>query len=154
MERTLIIIKPDAINRGLVGDIISRFEHKGLKIVGMKMRYLEDTELEEHYAHLKDKPFFPVLRDFMKHSPTLLMCLEGRGVVDAVRLMCGPTYGLQAAPGTIRGDYSMSIQQNIVHASEDVAAAEVEVKRFFKDDELFDYPRMDMEMVYSVDERK
>lgn len=153
MQKTLIIIKPDAINRGLAGQILSRFERKGLKVVGMKMRYLEDAELEEHYAHLKDKPFFPMLRDFMKHSPSLLVALEGNGVVDAVRLMCGPTHGLQAAPGTIRGDYSMSIQQNIVHASESDEAAEAEIKRFFKPEELFDYPRIDMEMVYSVEER-
>lgn len=153
MQRTLVIIKPDAINRGLAGEILARFEDKGLKIVGMKMKHLEDAELEEHYSHLKDKPFFPALRDFMKHSPSLVLCLEGNGVVDAVRLMCGPTHGLQAAPGTIRGDYSMSIQQNVVHASEDEAAAETEVKRFFTASELFDYPRIDMEMVYSVEER-
>jgi nucleoside-diphosphate kinase len=153
MQRTLVIIKPDAMNRGLAGEITARFEDKGLKIVGMKMKVLEDEELAEHYSHLKDKPFFPALRDFMKHSPSLIVCLEGNGVVDAVRLMCGPTHGLQAAPGTIRGDYSMSIQQNIVHASEDLAAAEAEVKRFFKEDELFSYQRMDMEMVYSIEER-
>ncbi len=153
MQRTLVIIKPDAVNRGLAGEIIARFEDKGLKIVGMKMKHLEDAELEEHYSHLKDKPFFPALRNFMKHSPSLVVCLEGTGVVDAVRLMCGPTHGLQAAPGTIRGDYSMSIQQNVVHASESDEAAVQEVKRFFKDDELFDYPRMDMEMIYSEEER-
>lgn len=153
MQRTLIIIKPDAINRGLAGEILSRFEQKGLKIVGMKMKHLQDAELEEHYAHHKDKPFFPALRDFMKHSPSLILCLEGNGVVDAVRLICGPTHGLEAAPGTIRGDYSMSIQQNIVHASENEEVAEAEIKRFFKPEELFDYPRIDMEMVYSVEER-
>lgn len=141
------------MNRALVGEILSRFEDKGLKIVGLKMKHLEDQELAEHYSHLKDKPFFPALRDFMKHSPSLLICLEGNGVVDAVRLMCGPTNGLQAAPGTIRGDYSMSIQQNIVHASEDKAAADLEVSRFFTATELFDYPRIDMEMVYSAEER-
>lgn len=153
MQRTLVIIKPDAINRGLAGMIIRRFEDKGLKIVGCKMEHLQDKELEEHYAHHVNKPFFPALRDFMKHSPSLILCLEGNGVVDAIRLMAGPTHGLQAAPGTIRGDYSMSIQQNIVHASETVEDAEKEVRRFFKEDELFDYPRIDMEMVYSVEER-
>lgn len=153
MDRTLIIIKPDAINRGLAGEILQRFENKGLKIVGMKMKHLEDAELEEHYSHHKDKPFFPALRDFMKHSPSLILCLEGNGVIEAVRLLCGPTHGLQAAPGTIRGDFSMSIQQNIVHASEDAEAAQAEIKRFFKAEELFDYPRIDMEMVYSVEER-
>jgi nucleoside-diphosphate kinase len=89
----------------------------------------------------------------MKHSPSLVICLEGNGVVDAVRLMCGPTHGLQAAPGTIRGDYSMSIQQNVVHASESDEAAKEEVARFFKDGELFDYVRMDMDMIYSLEER-
>lgn len=153
MQRTLVIIKPDAINRGLAGEILNRFERKGLKIVGMKMKHLEDLELEEHYSHIKDKPFFPALRDFMKHSPSLVLCLEGNGVIDAVRLMCGPTHGLQANPGTIRGDYSMSIQQNVVHASESDEAAEQEVKRFFKSEELFSYARMDMEMIYSEEER-
>jgi nucleoside-diphosphate kinase len=153
MERTLVIIKPDAINRALAGEILARFEDKGLKIVGMKMKQLEDKELEEHYSHIADKPFFPALRDFMKHCPSLVVCLEGNGVVDAVRLMCGPTHGLQAAPGTLRGDFSMSIQQNVVHASESKEAAEAEVKRFFEPSELFDYPRIDMEMVYSVEER-
>lgn len=153
MERTLVIIKPDAINRALAGEILARFEDKGLKIVGMKMKLLEDKELEEHYSHIADKPFFPALRDFMKHCPSLVLCLEGNGVVDALRLMCGPTHGLQAAPGTLRGDYSMSIQQNVVHASESKEAAESEIKRFFEPSELFEYPRIDMEMVYSIEER-
>lgn len=153
MQRTLIIIKPDAINRGIAGEILNRFERKGLKIVGMKMKHLVDQELEEHYSHIKDKPFFPALRDFMKHSPSLLCVLEGNGVVDAVRLMCGPTHGLQAGPGTIRGDFSMSIQQNVVHASESDEHAEAEVKHFFKADELFDYDRIDMGMIYSEEER-
>lgn len=153
MQRTLVIIKPDAINRGLAGEIIGRFEQKGLKIVGLKFKHLTDPELEEHYAHHRGKPFFQTLKDFMRHSPSLIVCLEGNGVVDAVRLLCGPTHGLEAPPGTIRGDYSMSIQQNIVHASENEASAEAEIKRFFKPEELFDYPRIDMEMVYSVEER-
>lgn len=153
MQRTLVIIKPDAINRGIAGEIMNRFERKGLKIVGMKMKHLEDAELKEHYSHIADKPFYPALRDFMKYSPSLVICLEGNGVIDAVRLMCGPTHGLQASPGTIRGDFSMSIQQNVVHSSESDEAAEAEVKRFFKEDELFNYPRIDMEMVYSEEER-
>lgn len=153
MERTLVILKPDAVNRGLLGEIIARFENKGLKIVGLKMKHLADAELAEHYAHHKEKAFYPALRDFMKHSPSLLICLEGNGVVDAVRSLCGPTHGLEAAPGTIRGDFSMSIQQNIVHASETPVIATQEVNRFFENGELFDYPRIDMEMIYSVEER-
>lgn len=153
MERTLVILKPDAVNRGLLGEIIARFENKGIKIVGMKMRHLRDAELEEHYAHHKNKPFYPALRDFMKYSPSLVICLEGAGAVNAVRSLCGPTHGLEAAPGTIRGDFSMSIQQNIAHASETIEIAEQEIKRFFEPHELFDYPRIDMEMVYSVEER-
>lgn len=153
MERTLVIIKPDAINRNLIGQIIERFERKGLKIVGCKMKHLEDSELAKHYAHLVDKKFYPALRDFMKHSPSLVLCLEGRGVVDAVRAMAGPTFGLEANPGTIRGDFSMSIQQNIVHASESLEAAHDEIKHLFSESELFDYPRLDMEMVYSHEER-
>ena len=131
-EKTLIIIKPDAVQRNLVGDIVSRFERKGLKIIGIKMMSIEDVTLEEHYAHIKDKPFFPGIRDFMKSSPVVVMALEGVNAVSAVRLLVGPTKAWEATAGTIRGDFSLSTQSNIVHASDSVEAGEVEVARFFK----------------------
>lgn len=154
MERTLVIIKPDAVNRGLTGKIISRFEKKGLEIIAMKMKRLVDEELEEHYAHHKNKPFFKDLVAFMKHSPSILMVLEGTRAVDAVRFLVGSTYGIEASPGTIRGDYSMSRSNTIVHASDSVENAEIEIKRFFAEGEITDYKRIDWAEVYAVDERE
>lgn len=153
MERTLIIIKPDAVNRGLTGEIITRFEKKGLKIVGCKMKYLKDEELSEHYAHHKDKPFFKDLVDFMKHGPSILLVLEGIKAVDVVRLLAGSTYGIEAAPGTIRGDFSMSRSNTIVHASDSPENAVTEINRFFKEDDMFEWDKIDFTEVYSVEER-
>ncbi len=153
-ERSLIIIKPDALNRSLVGDIISRFEKKGLKIVGMKMIRLDDKVLEEHYSHLADKPFFPRIRDFMKKWPVIVTVVEGLEAVESVRLITGETLGRKADAGTIRGDLSMSVQANIVHASDSLENARTEIKRFFKDEELFDWERIDLEVIYAEDERE
>lgn len=148
-ERSLIIIKPDAIQRSLAGEIISRFEKKGLKIVGIKMMRAADALLEEHYSHIADKPFFGGIKRFMQHSPVIAMAVEGYGAVDAMRIIVGPTKGFEADAGSIRGDFTMSIQSNVVHASDSVENGEAEVKRFFKEDELFDYHRLDEIMVFS-----
>lgn len=139
MERTLILIKPNAIQRGLMGDIITRFERKALRIVGMKMMYFADDILNEHYAHLVERPFFPYLKASMQVAPLVACCLEGAEAVETVRLMVGVTNSRKALPGTIRGDFSMSGEQNVVHASDSVENALVEIKRFFKEEELFDY---------------
>ncbi|MFO8016103.1 MAG: nucleoside-diphosphate kinase [Candidatus Woesearchaeota archaeon] len=152
-EKTLVIIKPDAVNRTIVGEIIHRFERKGLKIVGMKMKHLDQPTLEEHYAHHKDKPFYNGLVKFMMNCPSLLMVVEGNNAVDVVRKISGETHGAKAMPGTIRGDYSLSTQCNAVHASDSTETAEKEIKRFFSDDEVFDYNRVDTEMIYAEDER-
>ena len=148
-EKSLIIIKPDAVQRNLVGEIISRLERKGLKIIGMKMMSVGDAELEEHYAHIKDKPFFPGIRDFMKSSPVITLAIEGINAVSAIRLIVGPTKAWEANAGTIRGDFSLSTQSNIVHASDSVESGEVEIKRFFKDEELFSYSKIDTDFVYA-----
>ncbi len=148
-EKSLIIIKPDAVQRNLVGEIIARLEKKGLKIVGIKMMSLEDTVLEEHYAHIKDKPFFPGIRDFMKACPAIVMAVEGINAVSAIRLLVGPTKAWEATAGTIRGDFSLSTQSNIVHASDSVEAGEVEVARFFKNEEIFSYTKIDLDFVYA-----
>jgi len=140
-ERTLIIVKPDAIHRNLLGEIIHRFEIKGLKIVGLKMMELGDVILEEHYAHHVDKPFFKGLKDFMKSAPVVLMCLEGYSAVEAVRTVVGPYKGHEAAGGTIRGDFSLSSQSNVVHASDSIENAKIEIDRFFNEDEIFSYSR-------------
>ena len=139
MERTLVLLKPCTIQRGLVGEVLKRFEQKGLRMVGIKMMQLSDEILAEHYAHLVDRPFFPGLKRSMQVTPVIALCYEGVGVVDVVRQMAGVTNGRKALPGTIRGDFSMSGQQNIVHASDSLESAAVEVKRFFKDEEIFDY---------------
>jgi len=152
-EQTLVLLKPDALQRNLLGRIIERFEQKGLKIVGLKMMQLGDVILDEHYAHHKDKPFFGGLKNFMKHSPIVAMVLEGLDAVKVVRVLCGPTLGREATPGTIRGDFSMSVQANIVHSSDSLETAEKEIWRFFNADEIFDYSKIDFEHVYVEDER-
>lgn len=139
MEKTLILIKPNAIQRGLLGDIVTRFERKGLRIVGLKMMYLSDELLKDHYAHLVERPFYPYLKASMQVAPVVACCLEGAEAVETVRLMVGVTNSRKALPGTIRGDFSMSGEQNVVHASDSIENALVEIKRFFRDDELFDY---------------
>lgn len=148
-EQSLIIIKPDAIQRNLVGDIIKRFEQKGLKIIGLKMMHLSDALLGEHYAHITDKPFYPGVKNFMQSAPAIVMALSGSNVVSAIRIIVGPTKAFDAAGGTIRGDFAMGIQSNVVHASDSVENGAAEVKRFFKDDELVDYKKLGEEVVYS-----
>jgi len=148
-ERTLIIIKPDAMQRSLLGEVIHRFERKGLKIIGLKMMQLEDALLEEHYSHIKDKPFFGGIKDFMKSAPVIVLCLSGIDAVAAVRLIVGPTRGQDADAGSIRGDFSLSTQSNLVHASDSVENGKEEVSRFFKEEELFDYIKNDFHLVHS-----
>lgn len=150
MEQTLIIMKPDTIQRSLLGEIIHRFERKGLKINGLKMMQLGDLVLEEHYGHIKDKPFFAGIKTYMKSAPVVVMALSGIGVVDAVRVVVGPTRSAEAPAGTIRGDFAMSMQSNIVHASDSVENGKAEVARFFTKEELFtEYPKLGQEIVYS-----
>lgn len=153
MERTLVLIKPDAVQRGLVGEIISRFEKKGLKLVGLKMMTLDEAVLREHYAHLADKPFFEGLSNFMKSSPVIALCLEGLEAVDAVRLVTGITKAREADGGTIRGDFAMSVSCNVVHASDSRESAEKEVPRFFNPDEIHEYFKSEYVHVYAEDER-
>ena len=148
-EKSLIIIKPDAIQRNLAGEVIRRFENKGLKIIGLKMISIEDALLDEHYAHIKDKPFFPGIRDFMKSCPVIVMAVEGINAISAIRIIVGPTKSWEADAGTIRGDFSLSTQSNIVHASDSVESGEVEVKRFFQKDEIFEYKKIDTDFVYA-----
>lgn len=149
IEKSLIIIKPDAIQRNLFGEIVGRLEKKGLKIIGTKMMTLEDAKIEEHYAHIKDKPFFPGIRDFMKSTPVVVLAVEGVNAVSSIRLLVGPTKAWEANAGTIRGDFSLSTQSNLVHASDTIEAGEMEIARFFKKEEIFSYERVDMDFVYA-----
>lgn len=142
-------MKPDAIQRNLVGEIIGRFERKGLKINGLKMITLEDVLLEDHYEHIKDKPFFAGIKSFMKSSPVVVMALSGIGAVDAVRIIVGPTKAYEAPAGTIRGDLAMSIQSNVVHASDSVENGVKEVARFFSEEEIFSYSKIDQALVFA-----
>ncbi len=152
MEKTLVIIKPGTIQRGLTGRIISRLEEKGLKLVGIKMMQLTDELLNEHYAHLKEKSFFTRVKGSMERSPVIVTCWEGIDAVPVVRALTGSTNGRTAQPGTIRGDFSMSVQENVVHTSDSAEAAEIEVKRFFEAHELFMYDLSLMSNLYASDE--
>lgn len=154
METTLVILKPSAVLHGYVGQIVQRFQQKGLVIRGMKMMNLSEELLREHYAHLVDRPFFPFLLRSMQASPVIVMALWGKDAVEVVRMMTGATNGRKALPGTIRGDFSMSGQENIVHASDSVENAEIELKRFFKPDEIFDYIPTSITYTYEPDELK
>lgn len=152
MEQTLVILKPSAVERGLMGEVISRFEKKGLIISGMKMIQLTDAVLAEHYSHLVDRPFFPSLKRSMMNSPVVVMCVKGVDAVAVVRAMTGATNARNAAPGTIRGDFSMSGQQNIIHASDSVENAKIELDRFFKAEEIFDYLPVTVRSLYGEGE--
>lgn len=152
MERTLVLVKPDGVQRGLIGEVIKRFEMKGLKLIGLKMMSLSEALLREHYAHIANQPFYKGVEKFMKASPVIAMCWEGLEAVETVRLLAGVTKARKAAPGTIRGDLAMSVACNVIHASDSYDTALKEVKRFFKADELYEYDKTEFMHVYLQDE--
>lgn len=152
MEKTFIILKPSTISRSLVGDVLTRFQRKGLRIAGIKMMQLNEEILREHYAHLVDRPFFPSLLRSMMATPVIVAVLEGKDAVAVVRAMTGATNSRVAAPGTIRGDFGMSGQENIIHASDSPENAVIEINRFFKPEEIFDYTLITQPATYSPDE--
>lgn len=152
MEQTLVILKPSCIERNLIGEVIGRIEKRGLIICGMKMMQFDEKILREHYAHLVDKPFFPSIVESMTASPVIVMCLKGVDVVSVFREMTGVTNGRKAAPGTLRGDFCMSGSLNIIHASDSVENARIEINRFFKPEEVFDYMPVNLKFVYGADE--
>lgn len=136
MDKTLIILKPDAISRRRVGVVIDRFEQAGYAIAAAKLTRLSSAKLAEHYAHVADKPFYPSIEAFMQSSPVLILVLKGEGVIDRVRLLVGPTDSQKAPAGTIRGDWGTDKMQNIIHASDSPEAAQAEIARFFSPDEV------------------
>lgn len=154
MERSVVLVKPDGVQRGLIGEVIHRFERKGLKVVGLKMISLNDAVLDEWYVHHKDKPFFGGLKSYMKSYPVIAMLLEGKDVVATVRKMIGITKARDAEPGTIRGDFAMSQQYNLIHASENVENAKKEQGLIFSKDEIFEWEKSDLKNVYLEDELK
>lgn len=154
MERSVILVKPDGVQRALIGEIIHRFERKGLKLVGLKMVSLDDATLDEWYVHHKDKPFFGELKSYMKSYPVVAMLLEGKDVVATVRKMIGITKARDAEPGTIRGDFAMSQQYNLIHASETLEIAKKEQGLIFDKSEIFEWNKLDLKNVYLEDELK
>jgi len=138
-ERTLVLCKPDAVQRGRVGQIISRFENKGLKIAGMKMLHVDEALAARHYQEHVEKPFYPMLRDFITSSPVIALAIEGDNAVDVVRTLMGTTNPQKAVPGTIRGDFGINLTKNLAHGSDSPASAEREIGLFFDESELHDY---------------
>ena len=137
LETTLILFKPDAIEKNLTGKVLARFEEAGFVIRGIKMMKLDDALLREHYSHIADKPFFPEIVEFMSKTPVIALALQGEDVISKVRDLLGPTDSKAAAPGTIRGDFGEDKMVNVCHASDSPEAAAAELKRFFKDGEVF-----------------
>ncbi|MCS7122247.1 MAG: nucleoside-diphosphate kinase [Archaeoglobaceae archaeon] len=148
MERTFVMLKPDAVQRGLIGEIISRFEKKGLKIIAMKMLKIERELAEKHYFEHRGKVFFDNLINYITSAPVVAMVLEGKNAVKVVRSIVGATNPSEALPGTIRGDYGMDIGRNVIHASDSKESAEREISIFFKPNELCEFKRIDENWVY------
>jgi len=142
-QRTFVMIKPDAVQRGLIGNIISRFEQKGIKLVAMKLVSVSRELAEKHYGIHKGKPFFEPTVEYITSSPVVAMVLEGENIIEIVRGMMGKTNPVEAAPGTIRGDFGQFIGRNIVHGSDGLDTAEFEINLWFSEDELADYNRID-----------
>ncbi|QDS93660.1 Nucleoside diphosphate kinase [Roseimaritima multifibrata] len=152
MERTLILLKPDCFERRLVGEIISRFENKGLNIVAMKLIQVTPELSKQHYAEHAEKPFYPSLEEFITSAPVVALALEGLEAISVVRDMLGATNGLKAAPGTIRGDFSSSRQMNLVHASDSLESAARELKLYFGEDDFCDSSPVLVNFLRATDE--
>jgi len=139
MERSLVLIKPDAIQRGLAGTIISRLESQGLNLVALKMLHLDKALARRHYAIHRDKPFFESLVDYISSAPIIAIVFEGKRAVEVIREAIGPTDPAKAEAGTIRGDFGLDIGRNTIHGSDSVETAEEEIKLLFSEDEIIDY---------------
>ena len=150
METTLIILKPDAVQRGLMGKILSRFEDKGLQVVGCKMTQIPMALAEKHYEAHKTKGFYPGLVKFMTSSPVLVLALRGNGAITIARSMMGATFGSKANPGTIRGDFGVSNSFNLIHGSDSPEAAERELGLFFAKGEVMSWPRNGDAWIYDM----
>ena len=150
MERTLIILKPDAVQRGLVGEIVTRFERKGIQIAGLKFMKIPTQLAETHYEPHKGKGFYAGLVKFMTSSPVVVIALQGKDVINISRKMMGATFGSKAEPGTIRGDYGVSNSFNLIHGSDSPESAARELKLFFKPDELLEWSPASQGWVYDM----
>ncbi|WP_262177905.1 nucleoside-diphosphate kinase [Haloarcula laminariae] len=149
-ERTFVMVKPDGVQRGLISDILDRFEGRGLKVVGAKLMQMDRELAEQHYGEHEDKPFFEGLVDFITSGPVFAMVLEGQDATRQVRRMMGATDPKEAEPGTIRGDYGMDLGRNVIHGSdhEDEGANEREIDLFFDEDELVEWDKIDGSWLY------
>ena len=147
-ERTLFLVKPDAVQRGLAGEIIKRLENRGLKLVGLKLMQVSRATAEKHYGENKGKPFFEGLVDFITSAPVVAAVLEGTNAIEVVRATNGLTNPLKAAPGTIRADFGLEMGRNLVHASDSPASAAREIKIFFEPSELVDWTRDSDKWIY------
>lgn len=148
MERTYLMVKPDGVQRGICGEIVSRFEKKGLKLVAMKLMVIPKEVAENHYGEHKDKPFFPSLINYITSGPVLAMVWEGESAVSVCRNMMGKTNPKESAPGTIRGDFGMQTGMNIIHGSDSVESAEREISIFFRPEELVSYEKTIQSWIY------
>lgn len=137
LQTTLILLKPDTVSNNRCGEVLKRFEDAGFTIRGMKLIQLDDALLQEHYAHIASRPFFPEVVDFMKKTPVVALALSGESVIEKVRGLLGPTDSRKAEKGTLRGDFGVDSMVNVAHASDSPEAADAELKRFFKDGEIF-----------------
>ena len=138
-QRTLIILKPDAVQRGLIGTIVARFEAKGLRLAGMKLMRISNELAERHYGVHKDKPFYPGLLEYITSGPVVVLALEGPRAIGTARTLMGKTFGYEAEPGTIRGDFGLSKTYNLVHGSDSPESAAFEIGLYFRDDELVEF---------------
>ncbi len=148
MERTLIIVKPDAVQRSLAGEIVRRFEARGLRIIGMKFMLISHELAEKHYAIHRERPFFDKLVDYITSAPVVVMALDGAHAIQAARNTIGATNPVEAAAGTIRGDFGMEIGRNLVHGSDSPENGEIEVANFFDESELVDWGRVTNTWIY------
>ncbi|WOF15578.1 nucleoside-diphosphate kinase [Methanoplanus sp. FWC-SCC4] len=148
MERTFLMIKPDGVQRGLIGEIIARFEKKGLKLVAGRFEVLPEDRVMEHYAEHKDKPFFPGLKAYITSGPCFLMVWEGKNVVSITRQMIGATNPAEALPGTIRGDFALEIGMNVIHGSDSDETADREIAIHFKPEEIVSFEKIDEKFLY------
>ena len=154
LQQSVVLVKPDGLQRGLLGEMISRFERKGLKLAGLKLMKLTDEILDEWYSHHKDKDFFDELKNFMKSAPIVAMLWEGIEAITVVRKLVGTTHGREAEAGSIRGDFSISQQLNLIHASDAGETANKEKKLIFEDKEVIEWEAKTVELMYSKEERE
>lgn len=148
MEQTYVMVKPDGVQRGLLGEVISRIEKKGLKIAALRMNIISEATAKEHYSEHAERPFFPSLIEYITSDPSVSMVVVGKDAVRVMRNVNGATNPVEAAPGTIRGDFALDIGRNIVHASDSPEAAAREIAIHFKDSEIADYSRIDEVCIY------